>query len=220
MLRLCVRTLILIIVLSAALFTARLIGKTQPAPSLFSVIFTNPDGSPCEMPCMFGVRPGKMTADEALAMLRKHPVTRDMTESQGSDSVDTIFAAQGVTVYVGAQARWMGIYYGYSNPELPLARKSLLNGRALGNAIKIWSYPDLVEILDDNRPWNDYPSTTMFYAAKSVELTYRRSFADYILPTDVLTNVVVNPSRQAYSPCSLPWHGFGHIKRYSSPNCP
>ncbi|MCC7448594.1 MAG: hypothetical protein IT324_14335 [Anaerolineae bacterium] len=220
MLRLSLRALLLITVLSAAMFTVRLIGKAQPAPSLLSVIFTNPDGSPCEMPCMFGVRPGKMTAEEAAKILRQHPYTQTMKESLGSDSVDTIFQAQGVIVYVGAGADWMGMFFGDVDSQLPLARKALLNGRSLGNVIRIWGHPDLVEVMDDNCPWSIYPSTTLFYTAKSVELTYRRLFADYLLPTDALTTVIVNPGRQAFSPCSQCWRGFGHIRRYSSPGCP
>ncbi len=39
-----------------AIAGARVIGSTQPR-SAIAAIFTNPDDSPCEMPCMFGIRP-------------------------------------------------------------------------------------------------------------------------------------------------------------------
>lgn len=37
-------------------------------------LFTNPDGTPCEMPCLLGVRPGRMSFADAARMLRQHPM--------------------------------------------------------------------------------------------------------------------------------------------------
>ncbi len=41
------------------------------------LLFTNPDGTACRQPCLFGVRPGETTYAEALVLLRVHPFTRD-----------------------------------------------------------------------------------------------------------------------------------------------
>src|SRR5207302_1104975 len=49
---------------------------TQSNP--LDVLFTNPDGSPCQMPCLFGVRPGQMTVDDSLRVLQQHPLTHNM----------------------------------------------------------------------------------------------------------------------------------------------
>src|SRR5260221_140765 len=46
---------ILMLVLSAAIVGARGIGTMQP-PLAIASIFTNADGSPCQMPCLFGIR--------------------------------------------------------------------------------------------------------------------------------------------------------------------
>ena len=52
--------LALILVLTAGIIAARLIGESQPPGTalLLHVMFTNPDGSACEKPCMFGIHPG------------------------------------------------------------------------------------------------------------------------------------------------------------------
>ncbi len=66
-----------LVLLFAVLITALcVIGTTRMNP--VTVFFTNPDGSPCKMPCLFGVRPGEMTANEAIKMLRTHPFTRKL----------------------------------------------------------------------------------------------------------------------------------------------
>src|SRR5262249_44610444 len=61
--------------LTAALFAIKGIGATQP-DSTFALLFTNPDGSPCSQPCLFGIRPGVTTYDEAVRLLKAHPLTR------------------------------------------------------------------------------------------------------------------------------------------------
>src|SRR5258707_6005019 len=38
---------------------------------------SNPDGTPCKRPCLLGVRPGETSYEEALALLRAHPLTQD-----------------------------------------------------------------------------------------------------------------------------------------------
>ena len=75
----------LIAVLSGAILAIHLIGGLFPNP--IAVLFTNPDGSPCQKPCLFGVRPGKMTLDEALKVLDQHPLTQAMQVKASGRSV-------------------------------------------------------------------------------------------------------------------------------------
>src|SRR5436853_480147 len=77
--------LVLTIIFSFTILTSRLVGATQANP--ISVLFTNPDGSPCQMPCLFGVRPGETTLDEGLQILDKHPLTHGMSRKNLSDGV-------------------------------------------------------------------------------------------------------------------------------------
>src|SRR5215471_5045053 len=66
-------SLALIVMLSSVMLAIHVIGGLFPNP--IAVLFTNPDGSPCQMPCLFGVRPGVTTLDEGLRILDKHPLT-------------------------------------------------------------------------------------------------------------------------------------------------
>jgi hypothetical protein len=65
-------------VLSLGVLIARRIGAAQP-PSSFAMLFTNPDGTPCQMPCMLGSRVGETTEEQAYSLLQAHPLARRVT---------------------------------------------------------------------------------------------------------------------------------------------
>ncbi len=48
--------------------------------SLILELFTNADGSPCKMPCLFGIRPGETTIGEAKALIQAHPLTHSLQQ--------------------------------------------------------------------------------------------------------------------------------------------
>src|SRR5690349_11671995 len=68
----------LFILITASIVTACLIGSVQTSPPV-AAIFTNPDGSACELPCLFGVNAHQ--ARQAVALLVQHPLTRDLSAS-------------------------------------------------------------------------------------------------------------------------------------------
>jgi hypothetical protein len=69
--------LVVVMFLSAMLvIAARQVGAVRPSP--LASLFSNPDGSPCQLPCLFGIRPGETRADEALAILDSHPLARQL----------------------------------------------------------------------------------------------------------------------------------------------
>src|SRR5712692_773168 len=67
--------LVLLLIFASVTLAMRMIGGARAAA--FATVFTNPDGSPCQRPCLFGIRPGKTTAEEAVALLKSHPFLRD-----------------------------------------------------------------------------------------------------------------------------------------------
>src|SRR6266851_6376817 len=77
--------LALTIIFFGTILTSRFVGATQANP--IAVLFTNPDGSPCQMPCLFGVRPGVATLDEGLQILHKHLLTHGMEVQPSKDGV-------------------------------------------------------------------------------------------------------------------------------------
>jgi hypothetical protein len=70
--------LTLISCFGATLGAIRWAGAAQT--SALTMLFTNPDGSACHMPCLFGIRPGETTMGRALDMVHVHPLTRNMRQ--------------------------------------------------------------------------------------------------------------------------------------------
>src|SRR5713101_8684360 len=68
----------IIAVMASLILAVRLVSNNQPNP--LSALFTNPDGSPCVKPCLFGVRPGETTLDDALKILDRHPLTHSLKQ--------------------------------------------------------------------------------------------------------------------------------------------
>ncbi len=58
--------------------------------SRFSLLFTNPDGSPCQRPCLVGVRTEGMTFDQVRSVLDSHPVLQGRNFSGGISAAYTV----------------------------------------------------------------------------------------------------------------------------------
>jgi hypothetical protein len=82
MFRLLIFTAVLIAVFLAAIGATRFMGRQ---PQLLNALFTNPDGTPCAQPCLFGIHPGKTSRDEATALLKAHPLTSNLDIAQDAE---------------------------------------------------------------------------------------------------------------------------------------
>jgi hypothetical protein len=71
-------TLRLTLIFVASLLAVRLFGSLRP-PSTLTLITSAPNGARCDHPCLFGIRPGLTSIDEAVRILHNHPLTRDAT---------------------------------------------------------------------------------------------------------------------------------------------
>src|SRR5215510_283258 len=61
----------------------RLIGNLSHTPlTSLAQLFSEPDGSACVEPCLFGIRPGVTTYNQVVAILKRHPLTRGYALSQ------------------------------------------------------------------------------------------------------------------------------------------
>lgn len=215
MIRLLARTSALMLTFAVAILSARLVGSTHPKPALFSVLFTNPDGSPCERPCMFGVRPGKMTPEKAVEILKQHPITHGMTLRTGSSE----------TAFLDAEYEFAGefgkiIVYSYQMTFLctsDLARARLqsvpnlcVDKESLGDVFATFSRPDGFFIEDLHNLTPSYA----FYSPASV-FTFYGASTDYVTPHDPLMMVVVTTNDDWMDYYGfMGWHGFSNISRY------
>lgn len=71
MLRINVLVLALMIIFLAVISAERRPGNT--GSSELAVIFTSADGTPCHLPCLFGIEPGKTPFADAVNLLMSHP---------------------------------------------------------------------------------------------------------------------------------------------------
>lgn len=71
-----------VLALSALSGAARALGRERE--TAWQAFFTAPDGTLCQPLCLFGVVPAKHTPQEALALLKAHPITRRWTQVSNS----------------------------------------------------------------------------------------------------------------------------------------
>src|SRR5579859_475753 len=150
-LRLCAAA---IIALMGAALLSRAVGAASPSP--LDILFTNPDGSPCQMPCLFGVRPGQMTVDQAQQLLEQHPLTRTMRKEVLENGV--AFESRGILLLVisndGHRINWLNLErYWLNNPVTPMPfpdprLTSAFDSVILGNIIRYFGTPAGLEIED------------------------------------------------------------------------
>ena len=85
--------LVLIAVHVVLISVAHLVTRDQH-PS-FLDLFTKPDGTPCEQPCLLGIRPGETSMDEALTLLQRHWLLSDVQTVKGSYGLHVLATAKG-----------------------------------------------------------------------------------------------------------------------------
>jgi hypothetical protein len=204
MIRILARTSALVALFTVAIIVARFVGSVHPAPDLYSILFTNPDGSPCKSPCMLGVRPDA-TIDRAVRTLRQHPFTRGMRETVSRPGIIT-FLGNGVGVTVTSE------YMSSPNVQtiyLWFCRAPHLDAGALGDAIIGLGHPGTVLPAEsggcDNRAY-----TEIYHYDKGIIAYYQRTTLDAISPSDrPFALKVVKEFRGEGL-----WHGFGRVERY------
>ncbi len=93
-------TLALLIISGTMTLAARLAGTTQPSP--LTPLSTSPNGNPCDHPCLFGIRPGKMTIDEAIAVVKTHWFLNNV-RLLNSESYSFVIAGNGKSSFADKQ---------------------------------------------------------------------------------------------------------------------
>ncbi len=68
--------LVLILLLVCMMISLRLANSIHPSSLAF--LFNTAGGSPCKLPCMFGVRPGETKIDDVIPLLDAHPLARQL----------------------------------------------------------------------------------------------------------------------------------------------
>jgi hypothetical protein len=90
----------LLVTLTVVIFALR--EASTRSPSSLASLFTNPDGTPCERPCLFGVRLGKMAIDEAIALVKTHWLLSNVRELD-TENYEFALAGMGSGAFTGNQ---------------------------------------------------------------------------------------------------------------------
>ncbi len=68
-----------------------LIRTTRQAPSpLVATLFTNPDGTACQQPCLLGIQ-AETPYEETFALLKRHPFTRQLNVRYGPGAHELLY---------------------------------------------------------------------------------------------------------------------------------
>jgi hypothetical protein len=189
------RTLILT---SAIVFGGvQLSAKMQP--SHLAMLFTNPDGTPCKRPCLFGIRPGETPYEPAIRLLQTHPLTRSFE----SDTDRGVFSGQGISIIV---------FLSDSNlvSRIDLIRTSDsadVSWGTLGEVVAVLGPPQLVGV--------DAGSTRTYYLADSMMFFHSPGVADRVSVDERFDCLLVYGHRFELPDQFLAsWQGFSSFQRY------
>ncbi len=117
---------------ATAVLGACVVGSPAPGPQTAVMgIFSNPDGTPCRVPCLLGIRPGETRFDQAIVLIQTHPMTSNLNpvnrgrfySFEGPGMTLALFKATGSETEVGGII-W-GLYPESGEPHSPDGRPSL-----------------------------------------------------------------------------------------------
>jgi hypothetical protein len=180
-------------------------------PQLLSGLFTNADGSPCEQPCLFGVRP-EMSYEQALTVLVAHPSidTHQTDLKQGSRRFDS-FAGQAIEVSL---SRMLPGYQGVIVSLPP--RSDSINGELksvdpqlqLGEVIIFLGTPEALNVS------GDWATLNYFHGRLRIVTRFRMTQPRFFDPRDPVASIILVQAFGVYpfyEERALPWRGFGSV---------
>lgn len=215
MLRLLRLTLILIAVWALAILGARLFGGWIPSSSSFAILFTNPDGSPCERPCILGVRPGQTAYTDAVRLFQAHPFTRTLETVASPGRNGIVFQTpDGKSLTVGISQDTKGIVSLIDLELEPPDPGHFPFKSTLGEAILALGIPDGVQITSDG---NGRRISNAFYTydtANYLEITTQRSQLQHVQMNDSFLWLLLRDEALSRGPDMQNWLGFSTPLRY------
>jgi hypothetical protein len=198
--------LVTTLLLSLGMLIARRIGAAQPPPS-FALLFTNPDGTPCQMPCVFGIRPGITTKKQAFALIQAHPLTRNMTKQ--TESLNTTGFSYAFDLH---------LTFSDENQVLRIQLTALL-GLTLGEVIARLREPESINI-DKARTTGQLfyyvSSFRVIYSLRWIRVGIREHAEERLSPESELVGLDVRTQgfQDGATYPTRNWLGFGSITRY------
>jgi hypothetical protein len=216
MMRLLRLILIATSILTIPIFLIRQINGSQS--SQFAMVFTNPDGSPCKMPCMFGIKPGETKYEDAVKLLREHPITRSLTNDSDIRDLDTLMLLDRsghFAVWLFRDSNGSIRALAVERPSFPWlsveTSKSALAPISMGSTLAVLGVPDHVEFLDAD--------TALYYLRYRLKIRLvRRTYCHCADPDfvgmDDWFDVMDMGGKFNIESDSYRWLGFANVRRY------
>jgi len=192
----------------------RLVGSANPVP--LAILLTNPDGSACQRPCLFGIRPGVTTMDQAMGLLRAHPFIQAAAGQEYTGM--GLFGGGPIVVSITPDKDGT---VGQINIELDtwtLQRhpEPLLGGDSLMELSAILGTPVRVEVSAMVR-FCFYPEQGIVVAVNNKSQTQRVNQNDMIAYISVQTQEQFTKNLEQGDFRLTAWHGFSDMRRYMTP---
>jgi hypothetical protein len=180
-------------------------------PRLLLGLFANPDGSPCEQPCLLGVRP-EMPYEQALTLLQAHPFTgkHDIHEGEGNRLFDR-FTGQEIEVSL---TRLMPKY---QSASVSFVRSSdAANGvlRSVEPEVRLGEIVAFLGAPEMRVTTGEWATLIYFHGQLLIVTSLRTAHPRFIDPKDPVLNIIlmhpieINPS---FGERAVPWRGFGLV---------
>jgi hypothetical protein len=202
-------TLLLLCILMTGGVAARLSGERVPLS--FQALFTNPDGTSCNRPCLFGIRPGETTVDQAIWMIKLHPATRDLPIVTDQN------ANQHLMVVVGDATMGKMLHFSVDDTQKDNVVSSieLMNWplRSLGEVMSVLGYPDFIQVWDEQYTDSMAPNSWSYYLNDRIMISSFRERGSFLGIDDPVINIAVTSRPIHIVPGMIPWLGFTNILR-------
>jgi len=161
-------SLIVLAVVTLFVTVGRWLGYTQ-SPNL-ALLFTYPDGTPCQRPCLFGIRPGQSSYAQAVALLQFHPLTHGFS----SPGMRNVFSTRFLAVIVSLDG------------DDRVSRITLMSATDASPVAEITTYGQMIDHLGvptqvkagGGQLWSYYPSAHMVFTHRGEpdHLTFHEPF--------------------------------------------
>jgi hypothetical protein len=217
-------------VLLLMLISATMLGLTQlfgsMHPTALAALFTNPDGTSCKLPCLFGIRPGETNVANALAMLDAHPLARELDvwckdrqhvrsrqprrdapiiviEVTADDIVDAILLVDD------------NIPYQNSFPSLHSNPDSLPAAASIGDAVAILGTPNIAGFSSYGYRYNWFNGQDLdvLILSEIPLFSQRLNARSPLYEVEIGLLPKCSPSNAPYRELWRPWIGFTSIQR-------
>jgi hypothetical protein len=182
--------IMLIPLIAAIVLFVRLINGTQQ--NRLGEIFANPDGSMCETPCMFGIKPEITTFADAKSLLRSHQLVHNWVIYDDEDRLFQI-CNHGLAVYIISNEPYQsGVHINYyiaeeeNDSPCNKPQRSILENIILAEFILALGVPETVLMHDGSDS-----KITIFYNDMQAQLTFFGGQSKKIGFDYILTNVSV-----------------------------